>query len=38
MAQEVFHIQSPWPTKTANTFMVKNLTLVSDQLFFAQNK
>ena len=31
MAKEVFHPPNSWPTKDANTFMVKNLTLVIDQ-------
>ena len=31
MAQRVFHPQEVWPTKDANAFMVKHLTLVLEQ-------
>ena len=31
MAQRVFHPSDVWPTKDANAFMAKNLTLVPNQ-------
>ena len=31
MAQRVFHPPEVWPTKDANMFMVKHLTLVPEQ-------
>ena len=30
LAQQVFHLLDPWPTKEGNTFINKNHTLVKD--------